>query len=66
MLIDKCSDYKAVIEQAKKARWNWQFHMMVVPVHFSAEHKDLLNHTKLYWSMDIFLTLQALLKSLLL
>ena len=47
MLIDKCSDYKAMIEQAKKARWNWQFHMMVVPVHFSAEHKDLLNHTKL-------------------
>jgi hypothetical protein len=47
MLIGERSDYETVIEQAKKTRRNWQFHMMVVQVHFSTEHKELLNHTKL-------------------
>jgi hypothetical protein len=47
MLIGERSDYETVIEQAKKTRWNWQNSMTVVPVHFSTEHKELLNHTKL-------------------
>jgi hypothetical protein len=47
MLIGERSDYGTVIEQANKTRWNWQNTMMVVSVHFSTQHKDLLNHTKL-------------------
>jgi hypothetical protein len=47
MLIGERSDYETVIEQANKTRWNWQNTMMVVSVHFSTQHKDLLNHTKL-------------------
>lgn len=47
MSIGERSDYKTVIEQGKKTRWNWQYSIMVVSVHFSTEHKELLNHTKL-------------------
>jgi hypothetical protein len=47
-LIGDRSDYETVIEQAKKiTRWNWQNLMMIVAVHFSTEHRDLLNQTKL-------------------
>ena len=47
MLIREHSDYEKIIEQAKKTRWNWQNTIIVVPIHFSTEHKELLNHTKL-------------------
>jgi hypothetical protein len=48
MLIGDRSGYETVIEQAKKTRWNWKHSMMmVVPVHYSIENKELLSHTKL-------------------
>ena len=56
MLISGGSYYGTVIEQANKTRWNCQHSMMmVVPVHFSMEHKGLLNHTKILQELDVYL-----------
>jgi len=64
MSIGERSDYKTVIEQGKKTRWNWQHSIMVVSVHFSTEHKELLNQS-FYYIMDICLSILALQRLLL-
>ena len=55
MLISECSDYKTVIEQAKKK--------IVVPVHL-AEHKELLNHTKLLLEKEYISINQIFIKTI--
>ena len=40
-------DYESQIAYYKKMRWNWHNHMVVIPVSFNVEHKEMLGHYKM-------------------
>ena len=40
-------DYENQIAYYKKMKWNWHNHMIVIPVSFNVEHKEMLGHAKL-------------------
>ena len=40
-------DYEAYVERAKKMKIDISIYMDVIPVRFSAEHKDMLAHCKI-------------------
>ena len=40
-------DYETQIAYYKKMKWNWHNHMIVIPVSFNVEHKEMLGHAKM-------------------
>src|ERR1051326_3524685 len=40
-------DYESQISYYKKMKWNWHTHMIVIPVSFNTEHKEMLGHCKM-------------------
>jgi len=47
MAIGDKEDYESQIAYYKKMKWNWHNHMVVIPVSFNVEHKEMLGHYKM-------------------
>jgi hypothetical protein len=47
MAIGDKEDYESQIAYYKKMKWNWHNHMIVIPVSFNVEHKEMLGHCKM-------------------
>ncbi|HZC48277.1 MAG TPA: hypothetical protein VE244_04355 [Nitrososphaeraceae archaeon] len=47
MKMGEREDYEAYVERAKKMKIDISIYMDVIPVRFSAEHKDMLAHCKI-------------------
>jgi hypothetical protein len=47
MAIGDREDYENQIAYYKKMKWNWHNHMIVIPVSFNVEHKEMSGHCKM-------------------
>jgi hypothetical protein len=47
MAIGDKEDFESQIAYYKKMKWNWHNHMIVIPVSFNVEHKEMLGHCKM-------------------
>jgi hypothetical protein len=47
MAIGDREDYESQISYYKKMKWNWHNHMIIIPVSFNIEHKEMLGHCKM-------------------